>query len=594
MSLPLIPFAKLPFKEWIDENTEKKPRLKSVEHEDQVFRIKGVETEQQKRIKERKRGRPRRFKKVVEESSESEEIESVSSGDSSEYDLLDHIRDLLPQEVGQNGVKKLTKQANSLHLGELRVVNKPVSYIGLLSSVGNYAEQLKAEERERRKHHLLRHYEEQVKKYDELQRKRIAETLEQKTNEQLLDQFHRQQRIERNSRKKVEKKLLADQFTNDLKLREKETNQMLFFAENFSKWRTEEMNKTDEMNAQKIKNDLEALRQKQIENEKLQRAKLIENDLNLLKDDEIMTKEIETMMLKSGIIHYNKPKEKLCFLHQEKEMLNNLFAKNKSLLVSQNSVKLKKQMLMNYYKDQQEKNIIITNLDLVLDEENYTEDDFFSLCKEIKKNKLKRNMRINGYFCPFTIDLSEINTNDVTTIKGYHWKEVGIYCFCYEITQHGHFTLLKQLDISNCHVRNNGLITFFYHIKINNIFSLINLNFSNNFLVADHLLKKSFLDLGSLNLLQNVIKLNLSKNELSDAGVEIIIQLVINKYIVNMEEIHLCFNSITNHGFRALLKIFIPLQETCVPHLSRCALENNLIDSKARQEFFPLPAYISV
>jgi hypothetical protein len=201
MSLPLIPFAKLPYKEWNDE-TEKKPRLEKVEHENEVFYIQkqADQNSLEKKLKERKRGKPKRFKRVIEDESEESDQSDSSSGDSSEYDLIQHIKDLLPGETGQNG-EKPTKQANSLHLEELRAVKKPTNYFAVFHRVGKYIEDVKARERERRKHHLLRHFEEKVKEYDELQRQKIQEALEKKQKDKLLEEYHRQQRIARNSKK---------------------------------------------------------------------------------------------------------------------------------------------------------------------------------------------------------------------------------------------------------------------------------------------------------------------------------------------------------------------------------------------------------
>lgn len=178
-------------------------------------------------------------------------------------------------------------------------------------------------------------------------------------------------------------------------------------------------------------------------------------------------------------------------------------------------------------------------------------------------------------------------------MTGRHWKEVGLFAFCYEMSQNGHFLMMKELDLAYCYIRNIGMQQLLYHLKINNLFALQSLHLSSNYL--SHAIAGSFLDTAKLNLFQNLQVLDLSKNELRDQGIqELIIPLIINKFVMNLHELFLRHNSITNHGFEAIMKILIPLQEPCIPHIERIALENNLIDGKTRRQFFPLPPYISV
>ncbi len=166
MALPVIPFAKLPRKNW-EENTEKKERIEIIDPPS------------------------------PEESSSEEE--SVSSSSSSEYDLIQHLSDLLPGEL-ENG-EKPKKQANIAHLEDLRVKRKPPDRLKYIKYFYGYIKQMRARERERRKHHILKEYEAKIKAYDEMLKKQVQDELEAKEKEVKLEAYRRLKRIERNSRK---------------------------------------------------------------------------------------------------------------------------------------------------------------------------------------------------------------------------------------------------------------------------------------------------------------------------------------------------------------------------------------------------------
>jgi hypothetical protein len=220
MSLPLIPFAKIPHKQWKDKETEKKPRLVSVEHGNELFYIKKKDEQASQQpprpVKERRK--PQAGKRFggrrnggTEEDDDSEEDkdnhDDSGSDDSSEYDLLEHIKELLPEEIGAFGYNgdgllgRNGRNANAAHLDDLQLKKKKRDYFFLFNYVIRRIEEAKARERDRRKHHLLRHFEQKVKEYDSLQKQKVEEAFEKKKNESLLEDYHRQQRIERNSKK---------------------------------------------------------------------------------------------------------------------------------------------------------------------------------------------------------------------------------------------------------------------------------------------------------------------------------------------------------------------------------------------------------
>jgi actin-related protein len=352
------------------------------------------------------------------------------------------------------------------------------------------------------------------------------------------------------------------------------------------------MDQQDEAEQKAVEEAKQRKKEEEEKEKQRKRKKLISNDLRQLKDDEALSKQVEGIMLKSGMIAYTKKDE---LNNDDEELVKNIFDRNSSFQSRKSSLNAEKALLLSHFQENLIKSHgILTEIELALDEKNYNEEShFFSLLKELKKNRFRRNTKIHSYFCPFTLDLKDISTNDVVTVKGRGWKEIGCFSFCYEITQNNHFLLMKSLDLSNCEIRDSGINQLLYSFKINNIFSLISLNLSGNLLTSN--CWKSFHDLGKLNFFQNLKLLNFSKNELFDEGIrKILLSLILNKFILSIEEIHLSYNSITNNGFSSALKVLLPLHENYCPNLQRFSMENNLVDHFTKISFSPLPYYVSV
>jgi hypothetical protein len=170
----VVPFHRPPKKEWND-GCEKKKRL--------VIDLTRDEDDD------------------IEEENFTEYIEddlSESSEDSG-FDIVDHIADLLPGEIVDG--KKPTKQANMSHLEDLRLVAKKADRLGLFRRIYRFIQRKRAEERERRKHYILKEWEAMIMKYDEDQKKAILEKMKAHRKEVLLELHRSEQRRMRNSRK---------------------------------------------------------------------------------------------------------------------------------------------------------------------------------------------------------------------------------------------------------------------------------------------------------------------------------------------------------------------------------------------------------
>ncbi len=166
MAFPIIPFAKLPRKTW-NEKTEKKERIEIIDPPSPV--------------------------------EEEEEVASISSSSSSEYDLLEHLQELLPGDL-ENG-EKPKKNASTAHLDDLKVSKQKKDRWRYVKQAIHFMKTWRANERERRKHYILREYEQKIAEYDAHCRQHIQDELAKHEKEVKLEAYRRLQRIERNSKK---------------------------------------------------------------------------------------------------------------------------------------------------------------------------------------------------------------------------------------------------------------------------------------------------------------------------------------------------------------------------------------------------------
>lgn len=168
----VVPFHRPPKKEW-KEDAEKKKRL--------VIDLTRDEEDD------------------IEEETFVEYVDDDDSSDEDDFDIAQHIADLLPGEIIDG--KKPVKQANTSHLEDLRYVAKRKKNFGLVRRFYNFIQRKRAEERERRKHYILKEWEAKIKKYDEDMKQAILDKMAAHRIEVLLELHRSEQRRIRNSRK---------------------------------------------------------------------------------------------------------------------------------------------------------------------------------------------------------------------------------------------------------------------------------------------------------------------------------------------------------------------------------------------------------
>lgn len=166
MAFPIIPFAKLPRKYW-DDQAEKKGRIEVID--------------------------------PPSSEEEEDEVVSIASSSSSEYDLIQHLQDLLPGDLVDG--QKPNKAANTAHLDDLKVQKKRVDRLKYVKQAYHFLKTFRERERERRKHYILAEFEQKVKAYDEMCRKKIQDELDAHEKATKLEAHRRLERIKRNSKK---------------------------------------------------------------------------------------------------------------------------------------------------------------------------------------------------------------------------------------------------------------------------------------------------------------------------------------------------------------------------------------------------------
>lgn len=384
---------------------------------------------------------------------------------------------------------------------------------------------------------------------------------------------------------------------------------MQYYCENFPRWAIEGMNWHDQNKEEmrREKEEMELKRQKELERQL--REQRIEDDRLLLEDDKRLTAEIESMMLKYGMIKYRGQTH-----FSEEETISNIFDRSKKLRSRKG--KSKKRVSMSREIDSKEElmtvpgemmgisrqissltgtssfdadddEAAVNRLVLRLDERNVDLDELY---RDLKKNKHRRG-KGNKYRNPFVDKEQFFDTGDVTKVKGYKIKELGAMSFAVELST-GLCPLLEDVCLKDCEMRDEGFARVLQGIKSANLYTLRVLDVRGNFLSAKAL--NYIYEVSFSGVLSNLEVLNLANNEMGDEGIDGLVRLLLVKTLNNIKEIHLQRNRITDHGFQKIAKVMMAVHNEYSPKLCRLGLENNVISSFVKQEMAPIPYYFSL
>lgn len=595
--LPTLPFNKVPYKEWKPKQ-EKKTRVDIDEFEN-------FQTDFQTFNKLNPNLSYRKNREIVD--FEEVGLDTFDQKRNYQTELLSHLANLLPGEI--NNGQKSAKEANLDHLQELRVKKVKVDRLYYLKKLHTFLRDWRKNERERRKHYLLKEYEFEIQKFVERRKQEERDLEEQQHKETILKEVERRKLFDYNLRRVKVKEELDDDFQDTLDFRYLEDKQLLFYTENFPKWQIEghykqiEEEKQQEIKKQKI------LRLKQIEQEEKEKLQQILYDQQLLDDDKALTKQIETMMLRYGIIKYEKPKEL-----SDQERVDQIFKLNKQH--QEKIAKQKQQKELNEKLESEEinrlefssrpsssrplssrpsssasnrPNKLKKQQTLRLELNTTGSIDFQALMNEYKKN-VYRGKKVKNYVNPFTVPSLQ-DTGDILIIHGHHFEEIGAFALGTELV-HGACPVVEELYLKDCFIRDTGFKCILQSLKMANIYTIQRLNFAGNYLSSKSM--NWYHSICASGILMNVSYLNFNANELKDHGVEELMRIILADYFMNLQEIYLQHNSITDHGFHAIINVMLSSKEKKCPMLERISLEHNLISSEKKRQYAPLPKYISL
>eukprot|EP01032_Pedospumella_encystans_P007540 gene7540-9037_t len=496
----IVPFHRPPKKEW-KTGAEKKKRL----YIDLSKEEDGLEEEV-----------PTFYEDDSESSEESEES----------FDMQEYIAGLLPGEVVDG--KKPLKKANTSHLEDLRVKKQKRDrwYFKMLF---RFIIRKRREERERRKHYILKEWEKKLKEYVEKQQQAVQAKMEQHRKEVLLEQHRSNMRRIRNSRKKVEKSAHIELFTADLKRRDLEAKKLHNYCENLSTWAIEGYERKDRevVEVQRIADEAVLIAKEKAKVARKQ--KLIEEDAAILEADKRMTAEIETMMVQYGMLEFEPDLNET-----DDQKLDAIFSRNRSMKAIANN---------NNNEEGDENNAALTIGDNASAMKiNLKKDiDLIYLRKKLRKSAHRRTSTLPS---PFQQDLS--GTGQIITLTG---------------------------------------------IKVANLLSLRELKLKGNFIRAEGLMY--MLEICPSGVFMNLANVDLSENELGDEGVGVLVNIVLQGHFMNLVELNLQLNSITDQGFNKIVSVMKSLKDTKCPFLERLKIGNNLVSAQARRRNAPYPPFFS-
>ena len=123
-------------------------------------------------------------------------------------------------------------------------------------------------------------------------------------------------------------KQAVNTYTQDLDRRDKETRITEFYANTLTKWGVEAINNAHARSIEQEKHDQLMRQQNKARRKEERRLKLIEDDAKFVAEDMEVANEMETMMLKYGMIGFDKEMDV-----SEEDQIKQLFKQNKAMMV---------------------------------------------------------------------------------------------------------------------------------------------------------------------------------------------------------------------------------------------------------------------
>jgi hypothetical protein len=370
----------------------------------------------------------------------------------------------------------------------------------------------------------------------------------------------------------VKQSTLVTQFTVDLQRRDKEKQDMNYYCLNLKNWAQEGYEGVEQRRLEVIHKKEARLK---VEAEKavvLLKQQKMEADAQVLEEDKRITAEIDTMMLRYGMIEYREKDD----ITVEENVDNILRRKGKK----------KSSRARDYDEERMDGAEREDPTQLRLSLRN--DVDLLEIGKTLKRNKHKRS-RGKTAPTPFKQDLSA--TGEVTVLKAVLIKETGALSLAAEFTR-GACPMLEVLNLKDCQIRTEGAGMIFQGAKMANLLNIRELNLRGNFIGPKGV--EYMREVCPSGVFLNLRVLDLAENELGDRGLDGVLSMIVEGHFTNIFEVHLQHNSITDTGFVKLIKIMKSVADIQCPALQRLGLESNLVSAKVKRKYAPYPHYFSL
>lgn len=433
---------------------------------------------------------------------------------------------------------------------------------------------------------------------------------------------------------------MTKDFEDQVAQRVKEEKQLNYYCDRLPEWAIEGIYKKF---AEKEAAEASAKAAKDAADEAAEEAEkqaTIRRDQAILDEDRLITEEVERMMLRYGMLHYDKP-----ILELEDEKLEHIFEQNRvsKLTADRDEESIRRRKIMRNIAraeraarrskkttsllppltlSQQSSTSRLPNSrpgtssasrpstagsgvgagdNTTLDLEVSAKTNFDALRRDLHRSRFgggkskgkKKQVAHRQVEEPINAfpDIDFQETSDIRVVYGHHLHTLGALAFASELAQ-GACAFLEEFRFQNCDIRDAGFLRLIQGVRLGNLTSLRVLDLRGNHLTA--LSVDYFRDICVYGVFTNLEEMLLGNNQLGDSGVDAIIRVMLLGYFRSLYGLHLQRNSITDKGFRALITMVGNIHDRYCPQLETLRLELNLVSPECKHEFSPLPSYVSV
>jgi len=559
-SLPLVPFAILPKKQW-EDGQEKRPRVDPKKLKFQADENPEVDNEDEE--------------DGFSYSSSSSYSSYSSSDESDDIPLAEYIDSLIPKTPPDGSAKP----KGVWEQDEKKMVVKKRK-VGFFSYYWDKFMKWRDEERARRMHNIYKEYEKRVAIYDTKVRKEILHEIRENERVLMEEVKEIEKRIRANSFKRETKKFVNEEMDLEFSRRDKDTERLDFLVCNLQRWAVERHGEEEILAAQWEAEREEREKKIQLEKVKIEREKRIIEDELVVQEDYRITQEAMRMMRVTGAKEgVNVPGGEDAVQALQVDTTFNSKKKKKKGKTEANSPKKKRGGKGRALSRAQENKMALDSGFLKL---NLLENvDYKSRVKMLGRD----------YVTPFDQDLARDKTNQVVCLKARSIGERGALCLGAEFVR-GACPQLQLLDLSRCEIKTRGLGRLLHGIRIGNLYNLRSLVLKGNHIGSRGL--EYVKDVLTSGVLSELKVLDLRENELGDDGADIIMRMIVGGSFRTLSELYLQNNGITDVGFMKIFKAMQSMQERSFPMIRRLGLELNYISAKCKQECYPIPLYFSL